>query len=258
VTVRLHVVGIDAAPSEFPPQFGAGINLVWATPAFYRQHQHQPLVIFIGAALRLHDGTAAIPAVQHAASRLAHGRLILAFPISSQSINTQRSIHLQAVALWLLAGLLAVTGLLIASQLLARLVAAESSPNGSLHALGVTRAQLMAAGLSRAALIGAVAGAVAVLLAVALSPVFPVGLAGVAEPYPGLDADFPVLAAGVFLTLLLVVAAAARPTWRSTGRRAGPAPAPGGGRPSGVARVTAGLRPVSGAVGARSPGSRPR
>jgi hypothetical protein len=99
---------------------------------------------------------------------------------------------------------------------------------------------------------------VAVLLAVALSPVFPVGLAGVAEPYPGLDADFPVLAAGVFLTLLLVVAAAARPTWRSTGRRAGPAPAPGGGRPSGVARVTAGLRPVSGAVGARSPGSRPR
>jgi ABC-type antimicrobial peptide transport system permease subunit len=251
VTVRLHVVGIDAAPSEFPPQFGAGINAVWATPAFYQLHGHQPLVLFIGAALRLRPGSGGVPAVQRAASQLAHGRLTLAFPIASQSINTQRSIHLQAVALWLLAGLLALTGLLIASQLLARLVAAEAGPNGSLRAIGVTRAQLMAAGLGRAALIGAMAGAVAVVLAAALSPVFPVGLARVADPYPGLDADFPALTAGALGTLLLVVAAAAGPTWRSTGRRAGPVPAPAGGRPSGVARVTAGLRPVSGAVGVR-------
>jgi len=251
VTVRLHVVGIDAAPSEFPPQFGAGVNVVWATPAFYRQHEHQPLVMFIGAALRLHDGTAGTPAVQHAASQLAHGRLTLAFPIASQSINTQRSIHLQAVALWLLAGLLAVTGLLIARQLLVRLVAAEAGPNGSLRALGVTRTQLMGAGLGRATLIGVVAGATAVALAVALSPVFPVGLARIADPYPGLDADFPALTAGAFAALLLVVATAAGPTWRSTRRRAGQAQAPLGDRRSGVTRVTAGLRPVSGAVGVR-------
>jgi len=251
VTVRLHVVGIDAAPSEFPPQFGAGVDMVWTTPAFYRLHRHQPLVLFIGAALRLRPGTGGVPAVQHAASQLDHGRLTLAFPIGAQSINTQRSIHLQAVALWLLAGLLAVTGLLIARQLLARLVAAESGPSDSLRALGVTRRQLMTAGLGRAALIGAVAGATAVLLAVALSPVFPVGLAGVAEPYPGVDADFPALAVGAAGTLLLVVAAAAGPTWRAAGRRPGRALAPASGRPSGVTRVTTALRPVSGAVGVR-------
>ncbi|HEX6855586.1 MAG TPA: FtsX-like permease family protein [Streptosporangiaceae bacterium] len=251
VTVRLHVVGIDAAPSEFPPQFGSGVDIVWATPAFWRMHRQQPLVMFIGAALRLRAGTGGVTAVQHAASRLAHGRLTLAFPIASQSINTQRSIHLQAVALWLLAALLAITGLLIARQLLARLVAAESGPNDSLRALGLTRTQLLAAGLGRAGLIGAVAGGSAVVLGVALSPLFPVGLAGVAEPYPGLDADFPALTAGALGTLLLVVVAAAGPTWRSTGRRAGPSLALAGDRPSGVTRVTAGLRPVSGAVGVR-------
>ena len=142
VTVRLHVVGIDAAPSEFPPQFGAGVDNVWATPAFYRLHRHQPLQLFIGAALRLRPGTGGVTAVQHAASRLAHGRLALAFPITAQSFNTQRSIHLQAVVLWLLAGLLAVTGLLIARQLLARLLATESGPNDSLRALGVPRARV--------------------------------------------------------------------------------------------------------------------
>lgn len=251
VTVRLHVVGIDAAPSEFPPQFGSGVNTVWATPAFYRLHRQPRLVMFAGAALRLRPGSGGVPAVQHAAARLAHGRLALAYPISSQSINTQRSIHLEAVVLWLLAGLLAVTGLLIARQLLARLVAGEADPNDSLRALGLSRAQLMAAGLGRAVLIGAVAGAAAVLIAIALSPVFPVGLARIAEPYLGVNADAPALAVGAAGTLLLVVAAAAGPTWRSTRRWAGPALAPADGRPSGVARVTAGLRPVSGAVGMR-------
>jgi hypothetical protein len=251
VTVRLHVVGIDAAPSEFPPQFGAGVDMVWTTPAFYRLHRHQPLVLFIGAALRLRPGTGGVTAVQHAASQLDHGRLTLAFPIAAQSINTQRSIHLQAVALWLLAGLLAVTGLLIARQLLARLVAAESGPNDSLRALGVTRRQLMAAGLGRAALIGAVAGATAVVLAVALSPVFPVGLAGVAEPYPGVDADFLALAVGVAGTLLLVVAVAAGPTWRATGRRrpgASPGQRPPVWRDPGHRRAAPGLRRGRGAA----------
>ena len=56
--------------------------------------------------------------------------------------------------------------------------------------------QLLAAALSRAALIGAGAGAVGTALAVALSLVFPVGLAAIAEPHPGIDADPLVLTAG--------------------------------------------------------------
>jgi ABC-type lipoprotein release transport system permease subunit len=227
------------------------VNSVWTTPAFYRLHRHQGLVRFPGAALRLRPGAGGVAAVQAAAARLGHGRLTLAYPFTSQAVNTQRSIHLEAVALWLLAGLLAVASLLIARQLLARLALAESGPNDSLRALGLTRGQLTAAGLARMALIGVVAGAAAVALALALSPVFPVGLARIAEPYPGLDADLPVLAVGLAGTVALVVAVAAGPTWRAAGRVSGLALTPAGGRRSRVARVTAGLRPVSCAVGVR-------
>ena len=52
-------------------------------------------------------------------------------------MNTQRSIRPQAVALWLLAALFGVIGLLIVGQLLARLSFLESHRvPGTLRALG--------------------------------------------------------------------------------------------------------------------------
>jgi hypothetical protein len=49
------------------------------------------------------------------------GKPVQAFLLSTQSVNTERSIRPQAVALWLLAALFGVIGLLIVGQLLARL-----------------------------------------------------------------------------------------------------------------------------------------
>src|SRR5580704_18894 len=34
VRVNLRVVGIEGAPAEFPPQYGPGVDFIWATPAF--------------------------------------------------------------------------------------------------------------------------------------------------------------------------------------------------------------------------------
>ncbi|MBO0809614.1 MAG: hypothetical protein J2P32_15065, partial [Actinobacteria bacterium] len=111
VPVRLRVVGIDAAPLEFPPQTGTGIDLVWATPAFYRQHR-AGLDLSPAFALRLRGGAAGMPALLREARRLAGGKAANAYPLTSQNANTQHSIHLAAVALWLLTGLLAAVGLL--------------------------------------------------------------------------------------------------------------------------------------------------
>ena len=110
---------------------------------------------------------------------------MLDYPLAVQAVNTERSIHLLTVALWLLAGLIGLVGLLITGQLLARLSFVESDDYATLRALGMSRGQLLAAELGRTALIGAGAGAVGAALAVALSPLFPVGLAAIAEPYPG-------------------------------------------------------------------------
>src|SRR5580698_7613967 len=117
-------------------------------------------------------------------------------------------------ALRLLSGFLGVIGVLALGQVLVRLSFVESSDCAALRALGMSRRQLMAVGVGRAAAIGTAAGGVAVALAFALSPLLPVGLAGLAEPHPGLDADGLVLATGGLATILVTVAGASPSAWR--------------------------------------------
>jgi ABC-type lipoprotein release transport system permease subunit len=212
-----HVAGIDAAQAEFPPQAGNGTDVVWGTPAFYRQHR--ALDGFVQVVLRFHHGSRDWPAVNRELGTHTHGKPLQATLLSAQSVNTQRSIGPQAVALWLLAALFGVIGLLIVGQLLARLSFLEATEYGTLRALGMSRAQLMTAGLGRAAAIGAAGGLIAAVLGVALSPLLPVGLAGVAEPNPGIDADVPVLGVGLAAAVLVTAGCAAWPGWRAAAGR---------------------------------------
>ena len=217
VPFMFRVAGIDAAQIEFPPAPGNGTYVVWGTPAFYRQHR--ALDGFTQIALRFHHGSRDWPAVRQELSRHAHAKPIQAGLLSSQSVNTQRSIRPQAVALWLLAALFGVIGLLIVGQLLARLTFLEATEYGTLRALGIRRGQLMTGCLGRAAAIGTAGWLIGAVLGVALSPLLPVGLAGVAEPYPGIDADVPVLAAGLAAAVLVTAGCAAWPGWRATAER---------------------------------------
>ena len=210
-----RVVGIEASGPEFPPQIGTGPGDVWTTPAFWRAHRGQSQN-FPMAALRLRHGAADVTAVQRALTGLAHGKNPGGYPLAAQSASTERSIHLQAVALWLVAGILGAIGVLVLGQVLARLSFAESGDYAALRALGTSRRQLVTIGAGRAAAIGIAAGGVAVALAFALSPLLPVGLAGVAEPHPGLDADGRAFAIAGLATALVTVACAVPSAWRSS------------------------------------------
>ena len=253
-----HIAGIDAVPAEFPPQSGTGTDFVWATPAFYLQY-HARIQTSAGLALRLRRGAADLPAVQDAVSRLGHGKIAESYPLAAQTVNTEHSIHLQAVALWLVAGLLAVIALVVLGKLLARMSFLESAQYATLRALGMRRRQLLAAGLARAAAIGAAGSAAGVLLAVALSPVFPLGLARIAEPHPGISADPIVLGLGSAAVLLATVGCAALPAWQAASRSSDAAPvSPGRPRQSMVSVATANLSPVTAMMGVRlalQPGS---
>ncbi len=146
VPFAFRVVGIDAAPSEFPPQTGTGTDTVWATPAFYRAHR-SGLDKYTGVALRLRHGTADLPAVQRELSRFTGGKYVQSYPLATQAANTERSIHLQAVALWLVAALLAVISVLVLGQLLARMSFLDSVEYRTLRALGLSRRTLLVIGL---------------------------------------------------------------------------------------------------------------
>lgn len=171
---------------------------------------------------------------------------------AAQADTIERSIHPQAVALWLFALALAVTALLIIGQAAARVLAAGSSGNAVLSALGMTRRQLLAAGLIE---VGAAAVAGALLAAgtaIAASPLMPIGPARLAEPNPGVSADVTVLAVGFAGIVLVLVAQAGWPAWRLASISAGSSAASAPGRPSPVAHwLTGAGAPVTAATGVR-------
>lgn len=147
---------------------------------------------------------------------------------ASQVAAVERALRPESAALALFALVLAVASVLILGQAAVRLVAAGAPAMPTLAALGMTRAQLAAAGLIQvgvAAVAGAAAGGA---IAVAASPVMPIGAARLAEPAPGLSVDGLVLAAGTAAIAVLLLARAAWPVWRVTaGGGAGPAGSPG-------------------------------
>ena len=204
-----RVVAVDATPGDFPPEYGTGSDTVWATPAFARTVGGRLAGSQI-AVVRLRRGAADLPAVEREAAGPAGGTLT-AYPYGPQEANTERSIHLQAIVLWLLAGVLAVVGLLVFGQLLARLTALESADFGVQRTLGMTSGQLTAVGLARAAMIGVVGAVLAAGIAAAASPLFPVGLAAEAEPHPGFRADWVALGLGMAGVAVGVVAWPGRP-----------------------------------------------
>jgi hypothetical protein len=133
--------------------------------------------------------------------------------------SIERAIRPEAVALALFALVLLLVALLVVGQVATRLLAASSSDNPVLAALGMTRGQLMASGLLEVG-VAAAAGAVAAIgVAVAASPLMPIGTARLAEPAPGVSIDMAVLAVGAIAIAGLVVARAAWPAWRLASAR---------------------------------------
>jgi len=174
---------------------------------------------------------------------------------STQAGTIERAIRPEAVTLALFALVVAITALLVVGQVASRLLFAASVDHPALAALGMTRRQLTAAGLAE---VGAAAMAGAVLaagVAVAGSPLMPIGPARVAEPGPGVSVDVPVLVIGSAATVALLLARAALPAWRlaSTGYRGErEAAAAAGGRGSAVTRwLAAAGAPVTATTGAR-------
>src|SRR5204862_5915992 len=68
----------------------------------------------------------------------------------------------------------------------------------------------------RAAAVAGAGALTAVVVAIAMSPLFPVGLARTAEPAPGFAIDWLALGLGAVGVFVLVVAAAALPNWRAS------------------------------------------
>src|SRR6185369_9921658 len=172
---------------------------------------------------------------------------------NAQAAAIERSIRPEAVSLALFALVLAITALLVVGQAATRLIAAAQPANPVLAALGMTRAQLMAAGLLEVGVAAATGAVAAAGLAVAASPLMPIGTARLAEPDPGVSADAAVLTAGVAAIVVLAVARVAGPAWRlaSSGNADRAAAAASAGRSKVAGWLASADAPVTAAAGVR-------
>jgi ABC-type lipoprotein release transport system permease subunit len=155
------------------------------------------------------------------------------------------AIDVEVTALWTFSAAAALAGLIIIGQALVRHASRTNAEQRALAAMGLARRdRALASALAVApAIVGGLLGAV--LVSVALSPLFPRGLARLAEVDPGIHVDGQMLLiGGVVLGTALVAAAFA------AGLIAGREERDGAPRPSRVERLLEAL-PAVPALGAR-------
>jgi hypothetical protein len=132
--------------------------------------------------------------------------------------QAQRAIKPEAIALGVFGAIAGLALLLIASQLMGRLLRRGSGDAATLRALGADQTMAFAdvlVGLFVAVTAGALlAGGVAVVL----SPLMPLGPVRPVYPTPGIDVDRTVLGLGVVAMIVVLGVLAALLTWRETSR----------------------------------------
>ena len=117
----------------------------------------------------------------------------------------RRVISLESAALFAFAALAAVVGLLVVGQALARQTAAESVDDPALRAMGLTTSQTTSVAVLRMVPVALAGAAVAAALAVAASPLVPIGVARRAAFEQGFRVDAPALLGGALLVVLVVL-----------------------------------------------------
>jgi hypothetical protein len=179
--------------------------------------------------------------------------------VSENITKAERAIKPESIALGVFGGIAALAALLIGAQVIGRQLRLGADELGTMRALGATPAMTTSDGLL--GVLGAVlAGSVlAVGVAIALSPLSPLGPARQVYPYPGVAFDWTVLGSGLAVLAVGLSAAAVLLGWRVSPHRADRRRARSGERHSVGARLaaTAGLPPpaVTGIRFALEPGT---
>jgi hypothetical protein len=179
--------------------------------------------------LRIQGGSSAIAEVEQEIARLVPKGSPYAFHVTAVTEGqVERSSKPEAIALGVFGAIAALAALLIAGQAITRALWAEGEDLDVLRALGADPSTVMwdaTFGLLGAVTLG---GLLAVGLAVALSPLAPLGPARQVDPAPGFAFDWSVLGVGFAVLAAglsaLTVAFAYRRAHRGIGQHSDPVP----------------------------------
>ena len=195
--VKLTVTGLGV--STIALQSGQPFGYLLTTPAFIAQEGSQVLSL-PGDLIRFANPSADQARFEQALARLPGVAPDLSnlqlIPADGFNAQVQASIHPQAQGWLVIAAFAALAGIIVVGQAFRRQLASGTERLQALRALGMTPGDLGAQGVVVAAAVGIAGAAAAVVLAYALSPLAPIGVARVAEPNPGLRFDALVLLGG--------------------------------------------------------------
>ena len=236
--VPLRVVGLVRSGQDLAAQ--GGDPTVTVLPyAFYEKYRDRIGMQKGNFLVRYKDGPAGIPQFTSEARRLfAGGPAPVVDAGDNGTEGLKDSTNVQAVGLAAFAAVFLLFGLGAVGQSISRTVHGGGSDLEALAAIGLTgRGRFLDAAVppALAAALGCVG---AVGLAVAASPLLPVGLAGRAEPHPGMHVDTVVLLPGAVALLVALLAVIAWPALRRSRLRPGGAAPTVASRPSLGARLT--------------------
>jgi hypothetical protein len=141
--------------------------------------------------------------------------------LATEYAAAQRAIQPEAVALAIFAALAGLIALAVLGQLLNRQLILDSAEFPILRAFGMSRHHLALLSLARVALVTAAGAVVAIAVAVAASPLMPIGPARFAEPSPGIDVSLPILGIGFAVIALAPLLAQIPGAVRVAGRTPG-------------------------------------
>jgi len=224
--VHLKVVGIVRRPLDLGDRAASGGVLI-LTPAFDRVYSNRIASFTDVLRVRTRDGAGDVPRVTTAARRI-FGKSP-DFDVQSLEIETKGAgdaIRVLTLALWLFAAVAAVAGFVTIAIVLTREISRENNDQDILRGLGLTRRQRIAVHAPPAALVAAGGATLSAVGAIAVSPFFPLGVAGKAEPDPGFHVDTSALALGVFVVVAVVLLVALLAAIRITRRPSAPRPRP--------------------------------
>lgn len=232
--LTLRVAAVERFPIEaLAPQNPQQLLL---TPAFVAEHGDAIANFGSLYAVRLADGLDGVERLRGQLGALVEqngddpGELYVTGALDD-SAGIVEAADAVAVGLRVFAAIATIAGLAVVAQAMARHLAAAAADTEVLLAIGVTRRQRSLATLAVLA-VPVVAGSVAAaVLAIALSPLFPLGQARAAEPDPGVDVDAGYALLGPVAAVLVLGAVAALVQWRAAGA----------GRGASSASVAAGL-----------------
>ncbi|MFY9585899.1 MAG: FtsX-like permease family protein, partial [Actinomycetota bacterium] len=193
-----------------------GSNVLLLTPALYRKVGEQT-AHFAGIDVRLKHGKSSVASFTAGVAQVTNGEGVIHTGSDDvqAAAEAQRATHTEAIALWLFAGFAGLAALLVIGQTISRQILLAARDNQTLLALGMTRWRLVVLALLQvgaAAVTGAVLG---IGVAIALSPLTPIGLSRVAEVDRGVHLDLPVIALGSIACVLVLLVRSAFPAWRA-------------------------------------------